>query len=204
MHFSTTWGKQNKNKKKKHTTDSALKTVMKGLLELLGRTRGSRIGEERPPTGTGWTEQKSLGKTGDKRKGSRKRRGLGVPSGAPMKTICERKKNFLYEKVNGTRWDVEWNNRLSSSTRSSVVLPIEAIPYHRKVHEFQTGTSHTKKFQLKCAHPYFHWNYPNMKESRQVIKQANPLEMTIHKTLCGKWDVPSAALVSAIKKTFCL
>lgn len=41
-----------------------------------------------------------------------------------------------------------------------------------------------------------------MKESRQVIKQANPLEMTIHKTLCGKWDVPSAALVSAIKKHF--
>jgi len=49
MHFSTAWGKTNKQT----NTDSALKTVMKGLLELLGRTRGSRIGEERPPTGTG-------------------------------------------------------------------------------------------------------------------------------------------------------
>lgn len=82
-------------KNKQTNTDSALKTVMKGLLELLGRTRGSQIGEERPPTGTGWTGQKSLGRTGDKWKGSRKRRGLGVPSGGTNENNLWKKKKFF-------------------------------------------------------------------------------------------------------------
>lgn len=89
-------------KNKQTNTDSALKTVMKGLLELLGRTRGSRIGEERPPTGTGWTGQKSLGgKQGTKGREVEREEGLVCPLGAPMKTICEKKKSFSLQESLG-------------------------------------------------------------------------------------------------------
>lgn len=37
------------------------------------------------------------------------------------------------------------------------------------------------------------------RKSCQVIKQANPLEITNHKTLCEKWDIPSASPASTIK-----
>lgn len=86
-------------------------------------------------------------------------------------------------------------------SRHSGARPMGVIPYHRRVSLASNRDTKHKEVLTEAHAALFLWQLSKYsRKSHQVIKQANPLEITNHKTLYGKWDVPSASPVFSEKK----
>lgn len=94
-----------------------------------------------------------------------------------------------------------WDPPLFTVSRNSGAYPTEAILYHRRVSSLLNRDAKHQEV-LTQAHTALFLPELSKYERKlyQVIKQANPLEMTNYKTLCGKWDIPSASPVFTKKK----